>query len=155
MYLRAFLDPNEVAKGQNLLWRYQVGLKPRRMAKNVAAASGFYYAPEVSGAENETEQALGKLETLASPHLRKLRVGEIAISAQEKAEFASFVGLTIMRTAIARERANSIALELFRQGVEKSLREGNSSRHTSKCMLRSAQTTCKPRWRRSSRSVSH
>ena len=61
MYLRGFLNPTEVAKGQNVLWRYKAGFHPRRMATtSVAAASGFYFAPELIGAENETE-ALGKL----------------------------------------------------------------------------------------------
>jgi hypothetical protein len=75
MYLRGFLDPNEVAKGQNVLWVYQPGKKPiSRGAKGVAAHAHFYTAKELGEEDkNAPEDALAQIESHAVAHL-ELRV---------------------------------------------------------------------------------
>ena len=104
---------------------YEVGRKPKaKGTEHVAADSGFYYTPEFEGDENLTEKTLGEIEHIAAPHLRKLLSGDVELTAPEKAEFASFIGLCAMRTVIARERANVIAVELIRLRLEKDLRHG-------------------------------
>lgn len=45
------------------------------------------------------------------------------IDEQSKADFAAFLGIKMMRTAIARERMDTLLIELFRQGVSKTLRQ--------------------------------
>lgn len=124
MYLRAWLDPEEVANGQHVLWVYKQGLKPKRKGtKAVGAETGFYLS-ETPGAENATEPEIGRIETVAAAHLAKLRSGDIRLTDQERAEFATFMGITKFRTKFARELMNSTAIEILRQGFEKTLRVG-------------------------------
>lgn len=127
MYLRAWLDPDQVANGQHVLWVYKQGLKPKRKGtKAVGAETGFYLS-ETHGAENATEPEIGKIETMAAAHLAKLRSGDINLTDQERAEFATFMGITKFRTKFARELMNSTAIEITRQGFEKALRAGKGA----------------------------
>jgi len=121
MYLKAWCDPNEKDR---VLWIYKQGRRPKRKgAKAVAAETGFY-ASEVEVAENTTESVIAEIETIAAKHLQKLRTGDINLTAQERAEFATFMGITKWRTRFARDLINSNALEIMRQGFEKTVRDG-------------------------------
>lgn len=63
MYLRGFLDPYEVAKGQHVLWVYQPGAKPiSRGPKGVAAHAHFYTANEMADDPNVAEDALAQID---------------------------------------------------------------------------------------------
>ena len=124
MYLRAWLDPAEAKKGQHVLWVYKQGLHPKRKGTKAVGAETAFYLSETAGAENATEPQIGKIETVAAAHLAKLRSGDIDLSDQERAEFATFMGITKFRTKFARELMNATAIEILRQGFEKTLREG-------------------------------
>ena len=124
MYLRAWLDPAEAKKGQHVLWVYKQGLHPKRKGTKAVGAETAFYLRETAGAENATEPQIGKIETVAAAHLAKLRSGDIDLSDQERAEFATFMGITKFRTKFARELMNATAIEILRQGFEKTLREG-------------------------------
>ena len=111
MYLRGFLDPNEVAKGQHVLWVYQSGAKPiSRGPKGVAAHAHFYTASEIADDPNVAEDALAQIESHAVSLLEKFATGDIKLTAQEKAEFATFMAITMTRTPFFREATNSIAV---------------------------------------------
>ena len=72
LYLRGFLDPALVAKGQHQLWRYRPGEKPvAKGPKGVAKEFMFYATPETPGHENDTEDVLAKIEATAAPHVQK------------------------------------------------------------------------------------
>jgi hypothetical protein len=117
MYLRGFLDPNEVAKGQHVLWVYQAGAKPiSRGPKGVAAHAHFYTAKEIVDDPNVAEDALAQIESQAVSRLEKLASGDIGLTDQEKAEFATFMAITMTRTPFFREATNSIAVaeQLYR-----------------------------------------
>jgi hypothetical protein len=119
MYLRGFLDPELLAKGQHRLWVYAAGTTPEaRGTKRVAAETLFYQTPELEGREDFIEEELSKLESWASGPLRKLRVGEINLTNQERSDFASFIGLCLARVPFFRDVSNSLRIEATRQGME-------------------------------------
>ena len=121
-YLRGFLDPNEVAQGQHVLWRYRPGEKPvRKGPKGVAAEEFFYQAPETPGHEDDTEPVLAEIESLVAPHLEKLRAGDIGLSPQEKGELSSFIALCFTRTVAYRDLVNSMMVGVFRLRAKKIL----------------------------------
>lgn len=125
MYLRGFVDPNRVAKGQHDLWVYRLADEPKaRGPKGVAAEPHFYTTAELPDTPTEGEKGLAEVEDVAVKHLEKLRSGDINLTPQEKAEFATYVGIQMTRTPLARDRANAIAIELMRQGWKKTLDEG-------------------------------
>lgn len=107
-----------------MLWVYKENLRPKRKGPKAVAAETGFYASEVEGAENTTEPLIAEIETIAAKHLRKLRTGDINLTGQERAEFATFMGITKWRTKFARDLMNSTALEIMRQGFEKTLRDG-------------------------------
>jgi hypothetical protein len=121
MYLKAWCDPNEKDR---VLWVYKQNLRPKRKGPKAVAAETAFYASEVEGAENTTEPVIAEIETIAAKHLQKLRTGNINLTDQERAEFATFMGITKWRTKFTRDLMNSNALEIMRQGFEKTLREG-------------------------------
>lgn len=124
MYLRAFVDPDRVRIGQHDLWVYRVGEPPRpRGPQGVAVEPHFYATNEIPDSV-AVEKMLAVVESRAALHLEKLRSGDINLTPQEKAEFASFVGLQLTRTPMARERSNALAIGLIRQGWKKTLDEG-------------------------------
>ena len=65
---------------------------------------------------------LTECETLAAPHLEKLRSGDIALSLQEKSELATFIALCYTRTAAFREVVNATTIAVFRLAVRKTLK---------------------------------
>ncbi len=121
MYLKAWCDPDEKDR---VLWVYKENLRPKRKGPKAVAAETGFYASEVEGAENTTEPVIAEIETIAAKHLQKLRTGDINLTDQERAEFATFMGITKWRTKFARDLMNSTALEIMRQGFEKTLRDG-------------------------------
>jgi hypothetical protein len=103
---------------------YKQNLRPKRKGPKAVAAETGFYASEVEGAENTTEPVIAEIEAIAAKHLQKLRTGDINLTVQERAEFATFMGITKWRTKFARDLMNSTALEIMRQGFEKTLRDG-------------------------------
>jgi hypothetical protein len=107
-----------------VLWVYKQNLRPKRKGPKAVAAETGFYASEVEGAENTTEPVIAEIEAIAARHLQKLRTGDINLADQECAEFATFMGITKWRTKVARDLMNSTALEIMRQGFEKTPRDG-------------------------------
>jgi hypothetical protein len=125
MYLRAFLDREQVAKGQNVLWSYRAGMKPfARGTKAIGAKTLFYQMPELPEHQDDIEAAFSKLETVAASRLEKLRSGDIKLTGQEKAEFAWFVAASAVRTPFFRDLTNAIAMEHHRKRMETLLQAG-------------------------------
>jgi hypothetical protein len=58
------------------------------------------------------ESFYGETETIAAPHLEKLRSGNIKLTPQENSEFATFVALMRTRTRSYREQVNAIASQM-------------------------------------------
>lgn len=125
MYLNAWRDPNE---NDRVLWVYKPGLRPKRKGSKAVAAEMGFYASEIQGAENTTEPLIADIETIAAKHLQKLRTGDLNLTDQERAEFATFMGVTKWRTKYARDLMNETAVELTRQAFEKTLRDGKMPR---------------------------
>lgn len=122
LYLRGFLDATLVARGRHQLWRYRPGEKPvAKGPKGVAKEFMFYATPETPGHENDTEVVLAKIEETAAPHLQKLRDGDVGLSAQERSELASFIAVSLTRTAAYREMINATTIGVFRLGTQKLL----------------------------------
>lgn len=118
MYLRGFLDPELVAKGQHRLWVYALRTTPEaRGTTRIAAETLFYQTPELEGRENVIEEELSKWESWSSGPLRKLRTGEISLTGQERSEFASFIGLSLARVPFFRDVSNALRSEATRQGM--------------------------------------
>jgi hypothetical protein len=111
MYLRAFADP-ESKQGE--LWRYGPGFTPQSKAPKGVAWQDFFYdvAGELSPDDNTVEDFFAEVETVAAPHLQKLREGTIKLTPQEKSELASFIALLKTRTRAYRESVNIIASKL-------------------------------------------
>jgi len=125
MYLKGFLDPEQVKKRQNVLWIYRAGMKPQpKGTKAVAAKNLFYQMPEVPDHQDDIEEALSQMESAAAPHLEKLRSGDINLTGQEKGEFAWFMALLVSRTPFFRDLTDTLGLEEYRQRMEKFLEPG-------------------------------
>lgn len=124
MYLKGFLDPKKVAGRQNVLWVYQQNKKVRpKGPKRIAGEHGFNYTPETPGSEDWAESALAVLENAASRHLAKLRAGSVPLTAQEKSELSTYIGVQKFRTRLFRETMNSGYVQAFRRDCAKALRE--------------------------------
>ena len=124
MYLRAFVDPERVKKQQHDLWVYRTARDPKpRGPRGVAAAAHFYTTEEIPD-PIATEKMLAEVEGHSTPHIEKLRSGDINLTAQEKAEFATYMGLQLVRTPLARDRANALAIDLMRKAWKKTQKEG-------------------------------
>lgn len=120
MYLRAFIDPSQ---RQKELWRYGPGFKPQPKApKGVAWEDLFYDAgAELPPEDNDIEDGLAEIETIAAPHLQKLRDGNIDLTPQEKSELATFLSLLITRTRAHREMVNITVSKLHHLGAKETL----------------------------------
>lgn len=111
MYLRAFADP---ASKQGELWRYGPGFKPQlKVPKGIAWQDYFYdVAGELPPEDNDMENFYGETETIAAPHLEKLRAGNIKLTPQEKSELSTFISLMRTRTRSYREQVNTVASKM-------------------------------------------
>lgn len=137
MYLKVWCDPNDKDR---VLWVYEESRKPKRKGpKAVAAESGFYFGAELVGDENLMEKAFALMETIAAPHLQKLRDGTIKLTNTERSEFATFMGVTKMRTRFSRELMASTAIEILKQGFEKTVREGGVAEMVSEIEAKSGE----------------
>jgi hypothetical protein len=56
---------------------YKQGLRPKRKGTKAVAAEAGFYPTDVVGAENATQAAMAKMESLAAEYLHRLRAGEI------------------------------------------------------------------------------
>lgn len=108
MYLRGFADPGSK---QGELWRYGPGFEPQLRAPKSTAWQDYFYdvAGELPPEDNDMENFYGETETIAAPHLEKLRSGNIKLTPQEKSELATFISLMRTRTRSHREQVNAIA----------------------------------------------
>ena len=114
-YLRGFLDPDQVAAGQNVLWVYRPGSKPKpKGTKAVACEDFFYDATDLPAEVGSIEDKLAQIEAIAAPTFQKLRSGEIRLTDQEKGELAMFVALMLSRTQSSREQTNTITAQFMR-----------------------------------------
>jgi hypothetical protein len=120
MYLRAFTDPT---RNQGELWRYGAGFKPQpKSPKGVAWETLFYdAAAELPAEDNDLEDDFADMESIAAPHMQKLREGNVHVTPQEKSELATFFALLITRTRGHRELSNAIIIQLHRLGAKKTL----------------------------------
>ena len=111
MYLRAFADP---ASKQGELWRYGPGFKPQLRAPKGIAWQDYFYdvAGELPPEDNHMESFYGETETIAAPHLERLRAGNIKLTPQEKRELSTFISLMRTRTRSYREQVNTIASKM-------------------------------------------
>lgn len=111
MYLRGFADP---ASKQGELWRYGPGFNPQLRAPKGIAWQDYFYdvATELPPEDNDMESFYGETETIAAPHLEKLRAGNIKLTPREKSEFATFVALMRTRTRSYREQVNALASQI-------------------------------------------
>jgi hypothetical protein len=124
MYLRGFFDPLEEARKQNVLWLHEVGKRPKRVTiRNVGGEEDFYAYEDAGKTHTELEDKLTEMEHAVAPTLRKLRSGMIALSAEEREEFATFVALTLARVRFFSDLTNKFAAETSRQFAEACLRD--------------------------------
>ena len=85
-----------------------------RAPKSIAWQDYFYdVADELPPEDNNMENFYGETETIAAPHLEKLRSGSIKLTPQEKSELATFISLMRTRTRSHREQVNAIASKLY------------------------------------------
>jgi hypothetical protein len=120
MYLRAFVDP---ASKQHELWRYSPGFKPQAKAPKGVAWEDYFYdaAGELRPEDNDIEDFFAEVETIAAPHLQKLRDGNINLNDQEKGELATFIALLLTRTRSYRELVNTTASKMHVLGAKETL----------------------------------
>ncbi|HKW00004.1 MAG TPA: DUF4238 domain-containing protein [Vicinamibacterales bacterium] len=124
-YLRAFVDSKRVKIGQHDLWVYRAGEDPKaRGPKGVASEYELYTTDEIEDPV-AIEKMLSFIEGGTKPHLGKLRSGDINLTPQEKSEFATYIGVQLIRTPLARDRANALWIEISKQGFKKVLDEGS------------------------------
>lgn len=111
MYLRAFADP---ASAQGELWRYGPGFKAQlRSPKSIAWQDHFYDAfGELPPEENDFENFYGETETIAAPHLEKIRGGNVKLTPGEKSELSTFISLMRTRTRSYHELVNTVASKM-------------------------------------------
>ena len=111
VYLRAFADP---ASKQGELWRYGPGFKPQLKAPKGIAWEDYFYdvGGELPPKDNDMESFYGETETIAAPHLEKLRAGNIVLTPQEKSELATFISLMRTRTRSYHEQVNTIVSKM-------------------------------------------
>ncbi len=114
-YLEAFLDPTQVAKGQNLLWVYEAGKTPRLSPTGKAASEVHFYSFEDAGEiKKTTEAVLSKLESHTAPVLRRIIAKQFRLSDLERSEFAGFVALTFCRTPFFLRSIDEMAADFQR-----------------------------------------
>ncbi|PYV67272.1 MAG: hypothetical protein DMG96_39770 [Acidobacteria bacterium] len=65
LYFRGFLDPLEEAKGQNVLWCYTIGKRPKRFPTSRVGCKEFFYAFEQEG-ESEATQRIAHCDSQRS-----------------------------------------------------------------------------------------
>jgi len=119
VYLTGFFDPKQVARKQNVLWRYRPGGRPEAKGlTKVAEQTDFYDLPELGDEDNDIEEMLSQIERTVSWHLKKLRDGKWPLTHREKAEVAGYIALQYTRTPWFRELANKSAISLQRAGLK-------------------------------------
>ena len=128
VYLRAFIDPALKAKSKHQAWTYSPGVEPVATGVRDVAAEYGYYEVDVPGTEGFAEKEFGKVETAGSPILKKLREGEIDLTAKEKNTFALFVAMSMARVPVSRELIDVVRAETSRKAVELIARATTSTR---------------------------
>jgi hypothetical protein len=120
LYLRPFADP---ASRQGELWRYGPGFAPQLKApKSIAWESKFYdVSGELPEEDNDVEDWFAEIETIAAPHLEKLRQGSLDLDPQERAELGTFISLLSTRTRAHREFVNTLVSKMHVLAVMKTL----------------------------------
>jgi len=119
MYLTGFLDPKQLAKKQNVLWRYRPGTRPQAKGlKRIAEQTDFYDLPELGDEDNNIEELLSQVERVVSWHLKKLRDGKWPLTNRGKAEVAGYIALQYTRTPWFRNLTNKSVIDLHRAGVK-------------------------------------
>jgi hypothetical protein len=113
LYLRGFLDPLEEAKGQNVLWCYAIGKKPKRFPTSRVGCKEFFYAFEKDGeTQLLIEDKLAEMERIISGPLQKLAAGDIRLAPQERSELAGFLALMFSRGERAFDFTNKLFLDV-------------------------------------------
>lgn len=118
VYLRAFIDPALKVKSKHQIWTYSRGVEPVARGVREVAAEYDYYEVNVPGTEGFAEKEFGKVETAGSPILKKLRKGDINLTAEEKNTFALFVAMSMARVPVSRELIDVVQAETSRKAVE-------------------------------------
>jgi hypothetical protein len=99
-YLSGFCDPETPERQMPWIWigHLQEGRVTRRAPKNVATRPNYYSVERDGRAEHAAEQLLSTIESNGVPILRKIRSGQFALSDEERAHLALFMGFMVTRT---------------------------------------------------------
>src|SRR5436309_3111889 len=118
-YLRGFLDPDQVAKNQHKRWCYSIGRRPKAFPTSRVGCKELFYAFERDGQMDlSLEDILGKMETDIAPTLRKLASGSMALTAQERSEFSTFLALMLCRCDRSFDLSDRITIDIINRQVD-------------------------------------
>ncbi len=118
VYLRAFIDPILSAKSKHQVWTYSAGSEPEAKGVRDVAAVHDYYEVDLPGTERFAEKEFSKVESAGAPILKKLRSGDINLTAEEKSTFAIFIAMSMARVPVWRELIDVVQAEATRRAVE-------------------------------------
>lgn len=112
-YLQGFVDPDEEARGRNVLWVYEGGKEPRLRSPRACAFENYFYrCAEAEEKGIEIERVLQELENHTAPVLRRLRSGNVELSPQERSEFAGFIALMMTRVPFFHDTVDKLAAQM-------------------------------------------
>lgn len=118
-YLSGFLDPILVARGDESLWVYEAGRKPRKAKPKTTGFENYFYSFEIKGQKvHVVEQVLGSIESLCAPILSKIAGGSFDLTAEERSTFAAFVALSFTRTPFYRSFENEVLTAVLQKLME-------------------------------------
>jgi hypothetical protein len=108
-YLEGFQDPALLREGRRALWLYMVGKNPVPQAPERVAKRNYYYCyREKDERQFLVEHTLQKLEDSSLPILIKLKNVDLALSPEERVNFAGYIALSYTRVPAFERAVNKI-----------------------------------------------
>ncbi|HEY2975865.1 MAG TPA: DUF4238 domain-containing protein [Pyrinomonadaceae bacterium] len=118
-YLEGFTDPS-LRDRKPKLWVYRADQEPFTRTPDHVGIVKSFYEHELSY-QIDIEQQLQKMETIISPIVAKLRSGQFALDAQERAELARFIAIATTRVPSFAEATDLIGLGVYKALLKRAL----------------------------------
>jgi hypothetical protein len=123
-YLNGFLDPQLERKKKCFLWVYLPGKSPFHQRPDQVAVINHYYCHQDEQTRKfDAEHNLQRLENLAMPSLRELRLRHFELSLQDKLTFAGYIALSHTRVPAFERSMNRISSLVTGKQLELTVRD--------------------------------
>ncbi len=123
-YLNGFLDPQLERKKRSFLWVYISGKSPfPQRPDQVAVINNYYCHGDQQTRKFDAEHHLQRLEDLAMPSLRELRLRHFELSLQDQLTFAGYIALSHTRVPAFERSMNRISSLVTGKQLELTVRD--------------------------------